>query len=305
MAEHVPVMVASVLGALAPKPGARIVDATLGAGGHAEAILRALGPQGVLLGLDRDPEMLARAEARLQAFRGSLRLSHARFSRLAEVVREGGLEQVDGVLFDFGICSAQLDDPARGLSFAASAEGAPLDMRLDRGAGAPASELLAATDEAELAEILRAGDVPMPRRVARALCAAAPLETTGDLLHALEGVALPRRRHHPATLVFQALRMAVNDEIGELERGLAQAVDVLAPGGRLVTLSYHSGEDARVKRLLAAEERGCICPPRLPACACGRRPRLHVLVRGEGPSDDEVARNPRARSARLRGAERW
>jgi 16S rRNA (cytosine1402-N4)-methyltransferase len=178
-------------------------------------------------------------------------------------------------------------------------------MRLDRGAGAPASELLAAANEAELCEILRAGDVPMPRRVARALCAATPLETTGDLLRALEGVALPRRRHHPATLVFQALRMAVNDEIGELERGLAQAVDVLAPGGRLVTLSYHSGEDARVKRFLAAEERGCVCPPRLPLCACGRRPRLHVLVRGEGPSDDEVARNPRARSARLRGAERW
>lgn len=304
MAAHVPVMLAGVLGALAPKPGARIVDATLGVGGHAEAILRALGSEGVLLGLDRDPEMLARAEARLQPLRTALRLVHARFSQLAEVVREAGLSAVDGVLFDFGVCSAQLDDPGRGLSFGAAAGGAPLDMRLDRGAGEPASALLAGLPEPALADLLRTGGVAMSRRVARALCAAAPLETTGDVVHALERVRLPRRRHHPATLVFQALRMAVNDEISELERGLAQAVEVLAPGGRLVALSYHSGEDARVKRFFAAEERGCICPPRLPRCACGRRPRLHVLVRGEGPSDDEVARNPRARSARLRGAER-
>jgi 16S rRNA (cytosine1402-N4)-methyltransferase len=305
MAAHVPAMVAGVLGALAPKPGARIVDATLGAGGHAEAILRALGPAGVLVGVDRDAEMLARAEARLRPLGGSVRLAHARFSDLAAVVRDAGLAAVDGVLFDFGVCSAQLDDPARGLSFAASAADAPLDMRLDRSEGAPASELLAATDETALADLLRAGGVPMPRRVARALRAAAPIATTGDLVRALERVPLPRRRHHPATLLFQALRMAVNDELSELERGLAQAVSVLAPGGRLVTLAYHSGEDARVKRFLAAEARGCICPPRLPGCACGRRPTLRLLVRGEGPTDDEVARNPRARSARLRAAERW
>ena len=147
--------------------------------------------------------------------------------------------------------------------------------------------------------------MPAPRRIARALWAAAPIQTTGALLAALETVRLPRRRHHPATLVFQALRMAVNDEAHELELALEAAVELLAPGGRLVVLSYHSGDDRRVKHFLRREERGCICPPRLPQCACGRTPRLGIVARGEVPSEAEVSLNPRARSARLRGAERW
>jgi 16S rRNA (cytosine1402-N4)-methyltransferase len=304
MAEHVPVMVAQVLDLLATKAGARVVDATLGVGGHAEALLRRLGGQATLIGIDRDTSMLERAAARLAPFGASVRLAHAPFSRLAEVVRAQGFESVDGILLDLGVCSAQLDDPTRGLSFGHAAAAAPLDMRLDRSSGQTAAELIDATEEGELSELLRAGGVPQARRVARALRRSRPA-SAGELAALVADLPLPRRRHHPATLVFQALRVAVNDELGELERVLDQAVELLAPGGRLAVLAYHSGEDARVKRFLAAEQRGCVCPPRLPVCACGRAPRLHVLARGERPREDEVGRNPRARSARLRGAERW
>lgn len=303
MAEHVPVMVAQVLDLLAAKTGARIVDATLGIGGHAEAVLRRLGGEATLIGIDRDASMLERAAARLAPFAGAARLVHAPFSRLAEVVRAQGLDTVDAILLDLGVCSAQLDDPERGLSFSRAAA-APLDMRLDRSSGQTAADLIEGCGEAELAELLLAGGVPMPRRVARALKRDCP-RTAGELAELVGDLPLPRRRHHPATLVFQALRVAVNDELGELERVLEQAVELLAPGGRLAVLAYHSGEDGRVKRFLAMEQKGCVCPPRLPVCACGRSARLHVLVRGDRPGDDEVARNPRARSARLRGAERW
>ncbi len=304
MAEHVPVMVAQVIDLLAAKAGARLVDATVGIGGHAEALLRRLGGHATLVGIDRDASMLERAAARLAPFGGSAHLVHAPFSRLAEVVRAQGLDAVDGILLDLGICSAQLDDPSRGLSFAPAAAAAPLDMRMDRSTGRTAAELIASASEAELADLLFAGGVPAARRVARALRAHPPA-TAGELAARVAELPLPRRRHHPATLVFQALRVAVNDELGELESALEQAVELLAPGGRIAVLAYHSGEDRRVKQFLAAEQRGCVCPPRLPLCACGRKPRLHLLARGESPSADEVSRNPRARSARLRGAERW
>lgn len=304
MAAHVPVMLREVLELLAPKPGARVVDATVGAGGHAEALLLRIGPEGRLLGLDRDAEMLALSRKRLARFGDRVVLAHAPHSRLAEVARARGFEPADIVLLDLGLCSAQLDDRERGLSFRPEARQAPLDMRMDRSGGRTAAGLLRELDEAGLASLLREEDVPAPRRVARALVAAAPLETAGDLLDALSGLRLPRRRHHPATLVFQALRRATNDEGAELEAALGQAVDLLGPRGRLAVLSYHSGEDRRVKQALAREERGCICPPRLPACACGRTPRVKLLSRGQGPGEAEVAANPRARSARLRGAER-
>ena len=301
---HAPVMVTEVLELLAPRPGARIVDATTGHGGHAEAILERLGPEGVLVGLDRDAEMLAVAEERLRRFGPAARLFHARFSFLREVVTGAGVSPVDGVLFDLGVCSEQLDKTERGLSFRAGEAAVPLDMRLDRSRGETAAELLARLDEGELVELLRRGGVPFPTRVARALLAKRPIETVQALLEALEGVRLPRRRHHPATLVFQALRMAVNDELDELDAGLASALEVLAPGGRLAVLSYHSGEDRRVKAFLAREARGCICPPALPVCGCGRQPRMRLIGRGRGPQPAEARRNPRARSARLRGGVR-
>ena len=304
-AAHLPVMVEPVLRILKPRPGERIVDATVGLGGHAELILRGLGPEGQLIGIDRDRNMLRRAEAQLRAFGGAVSLVHARLAYLHEIVKGAGIEQVDGILMDLGLCSAQIDDLARGFSFRESEQPVPLDMRMDQERGETASELLARLDERELTTLLREGGVPSPGRVARALRAHGPLRTTQELREALRGVKLPRRRHHPATLVFQALRIAVNEELQELERALESAVELLAPGGRLVVLSYHSGEDRRVKEFLAREERGCICPPDLPRCGCGRTPRLKIVARGERADPDEVLRNPRARSARLRGAVRW
>ncbi len=304
-AAHLPVMVEPVLRVLHPREGARIVDATVGVGGHAEAILRRLGPTGELIGIDRDREMLRSCEERLRPFGSAVRLVHARLSSLREVVKGAGIEHVDGILMDLGLCSAQIDEPARGFSFKPSDEPLPLDMRMDQSRGETAAALLSRLDEVELVALLRQGDVPAPRRVARALRARLPIWTTQQLLDALHDVRLPRRRHHPATLVFQALRMAVNDELREIELALESALELLAPGGRLAVLSYHSGEDRRVKAFLAREARGCICPPDLPRCGCGRSPRLTLLTRGETSAADEILRNPRARSARLRGAERW
>jgi len=301
---HTPVMVAEVVELLAPRPGAHLVDATTGHGGHAEALLERLAPGGVLVGMDRDAEMLAVAERRLARFGSAARLFHARFSFLREVVTGAEVAPVDGVLFDLGVCSEQLDKLERGLSFRVGDAPVPLDMRMDRSRGETAAELLERLDEAELAELLRSGGVPSAGRVARALAARRPIRTVQELLAALEGVRLPRRRHHSATLVFQALRMAVNDELGELDAGLASAVEVLGPGGRLAVLSYHSGEDRRVKEFLRRESRGCICPPELPVCGCGKTPRMRLLGRGRGPSPEEARRNPRARSARLRGGVR-
>ena len=302
-------MLEETVAALAPRPGARLVDGTLGLGGHAEALLEKIGPDGYLIGLDRDAELLARATARLARFGPAFRGVHARFSALGDVVRGAEADPVDGVLLDLGVCSAQLDDAERGMSFSPDARDAPLDMRMDRTRGEPCHELLARMDEAELAAVLREGGVPSPRRVARALVtwsrsAGRPLRTAGDLLDALATVRLPRRRHHPATLVFQALRMATNDELGELSQALEASVEVLASGGRLAVLAYHSGEDGCVKGFLDREVKGCICPPDLPVCGCGRVPRLVHVVRGQRPSAAEVAANPRARSARLRAGER-
>jgi 16S rRNA (cytosine1402-N4)-methyltransferase len=300
-APHLPVMLEEVVALLDPRPGGCYVDATVGAGGHAAAIAKRIGPRGALVGLDRDPQMLRLASERLGPYADRVRLVHARFSFLREVAEGCALPPVDGILLDLGVASVHLDEPQRGFSFRTSA---PLDMRLDPTQGETAAQRLARLEPDELAQLLRRGGVPAPRAVAQALARHRPIETTAQLVEALRGLRLPRRHHHPATLVFQALRIAVNDEYAELEAGLEAAVELLAPGGRLAVLSYHSGEDQRVKRHLAAEARGCICPPDLPVCGCGRRVRLKLLARGEGPSAAEQARNPRARSARLRGAER-
>jgi 16S rRNA (cytosine1402-N4)-methyltransferase len=297
-------MLEPVLEVLDPRPGATIVDGTVGAGGHSEAIARKLAGQGQLIAIDRDPEMLELAAKRLSPFGETVRLVHVRLSHLRDSVSGAGLAPVDGILLDLGICSAQLDDFDRGFAFRRAGSSAPLDMRMNRQRGPSAAELLESIDDARLAEILREGGVARPRTVARAICARRPLRIVGDLVEAIESARLPPRKHHPATLVFQALRIAVNDEYDELERGLEAAIDLLAPGGRLVVLSYHSGEDRRVKGFLAREARGCICPPDLPVCGCGRRPRIRIIARGAGPSEEEARANPRARSARLRAGER-
>lgn len=309
--QHVPVMADEVVEMLAPMPGSRHVDATLGGGGHAARILDACDPDGRLLGLDADGAAIARVRAALGARYGDrLRLRQANFRELADVAPAEGFDPVDGCLFDLGLSSFQLADTDRGFGFRA---GGSLDMRFDTGRGTSAAELVNSLDVKELTALLkRFGEEPFAGRIARAIVEArrtARIETAEELAALVARVAPSRapgrRRVHPATRVFQALRIAVNEELDALQAGLAAAVDLLRPGGRLVVLSYHSLEDRVVKRFLQAERRGCTCPPEAPVCVCGRRPRLRLLSpKGLVPSAAEITANPRARSARLRAAER-
>jgi len=305
---HLPVMVEEAVAALRAMPGSLQIDATVGGGGHAERILEASTPDGRLVGLDADRAAIARARARLARFGERVVLRQANFADVGEVAPAAGFREVDGVLLDLGLSSDQLADPGRGFSFRSDA---PLDMRFDGSRGTPAHELLARLPADELAAIFRLyGEEPFAGRIARAVVTerADPLTITGTGLAALVERVTPRgrrRRIHPATRVFQALRIAVNRELESLERGLAGALGLLRPGGRLVVISYHSLEDRIVKRFFAAERRGCTCPPELPVCVCGRRPRLRLVGRQpQRPTPQETHRNPRSRSARLRAAER-
>jgi len=308
---HLPVLVEEVMSMLAPAPGSLHIDATVGGGGHTERILEATNPDGRLLGLDADGAAIARVDGRLRPrFGDRLVLRRANFRELRTVAPDAGFAAVDGLLFDLGLSSFQLADAERGFGFRT---GGPLDMRFDTSRGVPAAELLATLDTRELTALFkRFGEEPQAGRIARAIVASrstAAVETAEDLASLVERVApgnpRVRRRIHPATRVFQALRIAVNAELDALAEGLAAAVDLLRPGGRLVVLSYHSLEDRIVKRFFAAERRGCVCPPELPVCVCGRNPRLRLVTRPSlTPTDAEIATNPRARSARLRAAER-
>ena len=308
---HLPVLVEEVMSMLAPAPGSLQIDATVGGGGHTERILEATNPDGRLLGLDADGAAIARVDGRLRPrFGDRLVLRRANFRELRMVAPDAGFATVDGLLFDLGLSSFQLADAERGFGFRT---GGPLDMRFDTNRGVPAAELLATLDRTELSALFkRYGEEPQANRIANAIVAArstAPVSTAEELAAIVERVApgnpRTRRRIHPATRVFQALRIAVNEELDALQDGLAAAVDLLRPGGRLVVLSYHSLEDRIVKRFFAAERRGCVCPPELPVCICGRNPRLRLVTRPSlAPSAEEIAVNPRARSARLRAAER-
>jgi 16S rRNA (cytosine1402-N4)-methyltransferase len=308
---HLPVLVEEVTQMLAPAPGSLHIDATLGGGGHTERILEAANPDGRLLGLDADPAAIARVDARLRPrFGDRLVLRQANFRELASVAPAAGFGAVDGCLFDLGLSSFQLADRVRGFGFRA---GGPLDMRFDPARGVPASELLATLDTDELTALLRRyGEEPKAPRIARAIVEArrvAPITTAEELAALIERVLPPNprqpRRTHPATRTFQALRIAVNEELEALEAGLHAALDLLRPGGRLVVISYHSLEDRIVKRFIQSERRGCVCPPEIPVCVCGRNPRLRLITRPSlTPTAAEISANPRARSARLRAAER-
>lgn len=308
---HIPVLAGEVITMLAAAPGSLQIDATLGGGGHTERILEATRPDGRLLGLDADGAAIARVSDRLRPrFGDRLVVRKANFRDLATVAPAAGFSAVDGALFDLGLSSDQLADTDRGFGFRA---GGPLDMRFDTSRGVPASELLATLDAAELLALFRRyGEEPKAGRIARAVVEArrtAPITTAEELAALIERVAPPNpripRRTHPATRVFQALRIAVNEELESLELGLTAALDLLRPGGRLVVLSYHSLEDRIVKRFIAAERRGCLCPPSVPVCVCGREPRLRLITSPSlTPGEAEIAANPRARSARLRAAER-
>jgi 16S rRNA (cytosine1402-N4)-methyltransferase len=302
-AAHVPVMVGVVVEWLRPRPGARLVDATVGLGGHAAALLAA-APGSQLVGIDRDPEALARAGARLASSASRVTLRRASYGDLRHVLAELGWDGADGILLDLGVSSLQLDDAARGFSFRADG---PLDMRMGPGAGRDAAEIVNTWAEEDLARILfEYGEERRARAIARAVVRARPLGSTRQLAAVVERV-LGRGRPgiHPATRTFQALRIAVNDELDALDHFLADGFETLRPGGRLAVLAYHSLEDRRVKEAFRRWAADCLCPPGIVSCACGWRARARELTRRPlRPSAAEVAENPRARSARLRVVER-
>jgi 16S rRNA (cytosine1402-N4)-methyltransferase len=303
-ATHIPVLFQPVLDGLQVRPDGQYIDATVGGGGHATGILTASSPNGRLLGLDRDPAAIKVASAQLASYSKQSVLVCSSFTRLAEVARARYFVPADGILFDLGLSSLQLADPLRGFAF--MTEG-PLDMRFDPVADGPtAAALVNELSHKELTAILyQYGEEVQARRVAEAIVAARPLYTTQELVSVIEQVVKRRSRIHPATRTFQALRIAVNDELAALEAALPQAVEILAPGGRLAVISFHSLEDRIVKRFMRRESRDCVCPPESPICICDHRATLRLVSRKPiRPTAEEVAANPRARSARLRVAER-
>ncbi len=302
---HVPVLLNEVLHYLQPRPGGTYIDATVGGGGHAEAILEASAPDGRLLGLDADPDALGRSHRRLHRFGRRVVLVQAYFDQLENIAHREGFVPADGVLMDLGVSSDQLEDAARGFSFL---KPGPLDMRMDPSLPRTAADLINTLDEGDLAYLIRRyGEEPHARRIARAIVRARPIYTTTELADLVARVVprRPRQRLHPATRTFQALRIAVNDELGALERALPQALRVLRPGGRLVVISFHSLEDRIVKQFFRREAQDCICPPRQPVCTCGHKAQVRILTRKPvTPSPEEIERNPRSRSAKLRAVEK-
>lgn len=300
---HRPVMVSEVLSALALRPGAVVIDATLGEGGHSEAILGAeVGIR--LLGLDPDPQAVAAASRRLSRFGGAFIAANTSYTRLWAAAAAHGLLPVDGVLFDLGLSSLQLEGEGRGFSFQRAE---PLDMRFDPRQELTADQVVNDLPLDELARIIRQyGEEPRAYAIARAIVQGRPIHDTLTLADLVsQAVGGRRGRLHPATRVFQAIRIYVNDELQSLATGLEQAVSALRPGGRLVVISYHSLEDRLAKEMLRREARNCICPPGSPACTCRHVATLQVVTRKViKPSQDEVRSNPRSRSARMRVAQR-
>jgi 16S rRNA (cytosine1402-N4)-methyltransferase len=300
-AGHRPVLLERAVAALALGPGDSVVDATFGGGGHSRLILAGLGPEGRLVGIDRDPAAAGRAVDLWEDPRFEF-VSNAYDAALWAMVEEG--RTADAILFDLGLSSFQVDEPERGFSYVT--EG-PLDMRMDPGSGATAADFLNTVDATELARVLSEyADVPRgeARRVAREVIRRRPLAVTTDLYEAVRAaVGWKERGGNPANRIFQAVRVAVNDELGSLTRALEASEQLLTPGGRLVVITFHSGEDRLVKRFISEREGRCVCPPELPVCVCGARP---LFRRGEvlTPSADEVEANPRSASARIRTATR-
>jgi len=306
MLQHVPVLLEEVLGALNVRAGGRYVDATFGRGGHTAAILERVGKEGRVIAIDRDPAAVAAGRERFAA-ENRLTLVESSFSRLHEIVAERGwLGGIDGVLLDLGVSSPQLDDAARGFSFI---QDGPLDMRMDSSSGMTAAQFIARAPERELARIIRDyGEERFAKRVARAIVAArlaAPITTTGRLAEIVSD-AVPTREpgKHPATRTFQALRIHINDELAQVEAGLAGALEVLAPGGRLCAISFHSLEDGIVKRFMQKHSQDDPVYAGLPDIPDHARAKLKRVGKAIRPSEAEVARNPRARSAIMRVAEK-
>lgn len=297
---HRPVMAEEVAEIFRQLRGGVLVDATFGGGGHSRRLRGELGTSVRIVAIDRDPAAAGNVgELDVELVRGD-------FGDLAGILDRLGIDEIAGALFDFGVSSRQLDDPSRGFSYH---EEGPLDMRMDPAGPVTAADVVNETPEHELAAIITAyGEDPSARRIARAIVAARPILTTSDLAEVVAAAvpaALRRRPGHPARRTFQALRIAVNRELDAIGAGLDAALDRLAPGGRCAAISYHSLEDRIVKRRFAEVTAGCVCPPELPVCACGADPVFRLVLRKPvAPSSEEIASNPRARSARLRAVER-
>ena len=304
--DHVPVLAEEIVSLLDPRPGETIVDGTFGAGGHSTLLAGRLRGDGKLIAIDRDPTVAPYFERFRRETGVKARLHHGEFSTVLEHLAENGV-RADVILLDLGVSSMQLDRPDRGFSYAVDA---PLDMRMDPGAEYSARDLVNDADERELADIFkRYGEERYARPIARAIVKrrkSQSFERTGDLVEVIKAaIPAPARfgEGHPAKRVFQALRIDVNDELGSVERALPAALEMLRPGGRLAVISFHSLEDRIVKQFMRKQEQGCTCPPDFPICVCGSEPKMRATPRrAVRPSAVEVARNPRAQSARLRVA---
>ncbi|MFN8188217.1 MAG: 16S rRNA (cytosine(1402)-N(4))-methyltransferase RsmH [Gaiellales bacterium] len=304
--DHVAVLAGEIRELLAVEPGQTVVDATFGAGGHARLLAADLAGHGRLIAIDRDPGARAYFEPFARQAGVQTRFLRGAFDTVLGQLAENDV-RIDAILFDLGVSSMQIDRPERGFTYAVDA---PLDMRMDPSGPRSAREIVNEADERELAEIFhRYGEERFSRQIARAMVRRReerPFERTGELVDVIRAsVPAPRRfgDGHPAKRVFQALRIVVNDELGTLERALPAAVQMLRPGGRIAVVSFHSLEDRIVKRFIANESRGCICPPELPVCRCGHEPVLRPLTKkAVRPSQREIDENPRSASARLRAA---
>jgi 16S rRNA (cytosine1402-N4)-methyltransferase len=300
---HVPVLYFEVLELLRPHPNGRFIDGTLGAGGHTAGILRASAPNGRVLAFDRDLEAISFTRKRLFDFGNRVTYVHANFAEMGTLAPANGFDEVDGVLLDFGLSSRQLANGQRGFSFIK--EG-PLDMRYDSTTGPTAADLLNNSTESDLSDILwRFGEVRQSRRVARLIVENRPIKTTTELADLISGSTPRRGRIHPATQTFQALRIAVNRELEAVEQGVAAAVGLLGTSGRLAVISFHSLEDRFVKRYFRDLSRDCTCPPEQLVCSCGGQASFRLVTRkAVKASEQELSKNPRSRSARLRVIEK-
>jgi 16S rRNA (cytosine1402-N4)-methyltransferase len=304
MTNHIPVLYQEVLDLLQPQPGGLFIDGTLGAGGHTAGILEATAPNGRVLGFDKDPEAIEFAGARLAEFGDRVTLVNKSYADMPSTAPALGFDQVDGILLDLGLSSRQLDDGERGFSFRYAA---PLDMRFDQTQGKTAADLVNNLSEAELADIFwRYGEEKQGRKMARIIIANRPITTTTQLADLIEANAGQRRRRiHPATLVFQGLRIAVNQELEAVESGIPAAIELLKTGGRIAVISFHSLEDRFVKRLFRDLSQDCICPPEQLICNCDHRATVKLVTRkAVKATGAELETNPRSRSARLRVAEK-
>jgi 16S rRNA (cytosine1402-N4)-methyltransferase len=301
--DHVPVLAAELIGLLDPQPGQTVVDCTFGAGGHARLVAERIAPGGELIAIDRDPAAAERFEELESEAPSAARFIRGDYADALVELADEGLEP-DAIYFDLGVSSMQVDAWERGFSYAYDA---PLDMRMDPEAPLTAADLVNEWPESRLSETIRRyGEEQYARRIAAEIVRRRPLETTSELVEAIRDAVPPKARFgrgHPAKRTFQALRIALNEELESLDRALPAAWSLLPPGGRLAAISFHSLEDRRVKRFIADLARGCVCPPELPVCVCGRTPEAELLSRRAiAPSPGEIADNPRSRSAHLRGA---